>query len=162
MEPIEQPILLRFLNDVLRLDAATTRRSYLAHLSEQKVPDTVVAHAAGRLNTIFRDYLESIDSAVPAVFCSFCRQHEDRVNWLVQGPSATICDQCIVVCAKEVRRGRRRKWLSKFPLAKPFPLRKRSAPFASVASAEHGAALDPGDKAVQSVETSLRARGPGK
>lgn len=149
MEPIDEPILLRFLHDVLRLDAETTKRSYLVQLSQRKVSDTAVTNAAGRLNTIFRDYLESIDSAVPAVFCSFCREHEDRVGWLVQGPGVIICDECIAVCAGEVRRARRRMWLSRFRLAKPFPGRKRSAPFDPGAGAEHGSAPGPGQGAVQ-------------
>ena len=159
MEPIEESILLRFLDDVLRRDAETTRRSYLVQLSDQHVADTVIAHAAGRLNAIFRDYLESIDSAIPEVSCSFCRQHETRVGWLVQGPSAIICDECIAVCANEVRRARRRTWLSRFGLAKRFPVRKRSAPFASAGRAENGAALDPRDKAVQTNGTSLEGSG---
>lgn len=162
MEPTDKPILLRFLDDVMRLDAETTKRSYLAQLSQRKVSDTAVAHAAGRLNTIFRDYLKSIDSAVPAVFCSFCRKHEDHVGWLVQGPGVIICDECIAVCAGEVRRARRRTWLSRFRLAKPFPVRKRSAPFDSGAGAEHGSAPGPGEGAVQPDGTSVSGSGPAK
>jgi ATP-dependent protease Clp ATPase subunit len=32
--------------------------------------------------------------------CSFCEKHKTKVKFLIKGPSAYICDECVLVCVE--------------------------------------------------------------
>ena len=37
-----------------------------------------------------------------ALTCSFCGKSQHKVGWLIAGPVANICDECIDLCAEIV------------------------------------------------------------
>ena len=47
--------------------------------------------------------------------CSFCLKNQGLVKYLIAGPSAYICNECVIVCNEIVSRDSRKEGLLDFP-----------------------------------------------
>ena len=56
---------------------------------------TEVSRLHGIWNHVCRDFLLEAKDAIDQAICSFCQRPQEDVFWLVDGPLATICDDCI-------------------------------------------------------------------
>lgn len=50
--------------------------------------------------------LRAVKSASPPRQCSFCGKAEHEVSYLLQGPAAGICDECVELAANIIREKR--------------------------------------------------------
>ncbi|HWA25493.1 MAG TPA: ClpX C4-type zinc finger protein [Lacunisphaera sp.] len=53
--------------------------------------------------------LESLKAEAPEATCDFCQRPKAKVDFLVQGPLRTICDECIIVSQMAVDEARAKK-----------------------------------------------------
>lgn len=46
--------------------------------------------------------LPTYEDGTVKVFCSFCGQDNRSVSKMIQGPSAAICNECVMICIEEM------------------------------------------------------------
>lgn len=59
------------------------------------------------------------------LYCSFCGKAEHEVFYIVKGPTAGICDECVPLCADVIQNQRGR-------VARGEPIRRRSRTLAEM------------------------------
>jgi len=62
-----------------------------------------------------------------SLFCSFCGKDAKSVKTLIQGPSAFICNECVSVCQKVLRR----QMFPGFPSLEKYQMNNCSALFSA-------------------------------
>ena len=107
MEQTLETRIRDLVDDLVRLAESSGSQPELAAAIARMVKasgasDRNIALAFSALVTSLQEYLNSPQETIGPVVCSFCRKSQREVKTIVQGPSASICNECVAICEETI------------------------------------------------------------
>lgn len=102
-----QSRIRELIDDLVGLADSSSSQKELQDLVTREVKasgagDREIALAFSTLVTGLQQHLKSAPGSDGFVVCSFCHKSQREVKTMIQGPTASICNECVAICEETI------------------------------------------------------------